>query len=61
MSAEPTAQCQELGLWKIDAIVKDLGNRALEAVVVLELIFRLKGSFGTQSTDSARCFGISLC
>lgn len=34
------AQYQELGLWKVNDIIKDLGNLALKAVeMVLELIF----------------------
>jgi len=62
MLEEPIALYQELGLWKIDDIMKDLKNPALKAVVmVLELIFQLNNSFGTQSTYSACCFGISLC
>lgn len=62
MSEKPLAQYQELGLWKVDDTVKDPGSPALKAIVmVLELIFQLKNSFGTQSTYSACCFGISFC
>lgn len=41
------APYQESGLWKVDVIMKDLGNPALEAVVmVLELIFQLSSLLG---------------
>lgn len=50
MSEEPVARCQELGLWKFDDVSRDVGNPSLKAIVMLmELVFQLKDSSGTQA------------